>query len=262
MLALATASPVAVVGLGSGAASAGTTTATMLFNDFESTRVGRVSTTPYASDDSSIVDVGGTAGRVYRLTLEAGTIRSNPSGNNGVVSVVPLPREVNNACIRYRIRFQDGFDWSKGGKLPGLSGVADGVSPSLPAGGGNPGSKGWSGRIMWGPSGSMESYMYYPTQPEYYGQGFGWARRLDDGRFHTIRQCYIMNTVGKRNGVLRAWLDGTVVLNKTNFVYRTKRSVHISHMMWSIFRGGSTMDWAGSRDNYIDFDRVRITTRS
>jgi hypothetical protein len=257
ILALVTALPLGVVGLTTGTATAGKTrTTTLISADFESSRSPRMS-----SDDSSIVDVGGTAGRVYRIRLQAGTIRGNPSGNHGVVAMVALPRQVNNACIRYRIRFGKGFDWSKGGKLPGLSGVAPGVSPTLPSGGGNPGDKGWSGRLMWGPRGVVESYMYYPTQPSYYGQGFTWKGRVSDGRWHVLRQCYVMNTVGKRNGVLRAWLDGTRVLNRTNHVYRRKNTVHISHLMWSIFRGGATMDWAGRWDSHIDFDQVRITTR-
>ncbi len=255
-LALGTALSLVVVGSPTGAASAeANRRATLWSADFESNQASRMS-----SDDVSIVNVGGTAGKVYRVALEAGTIHSNPSGNNGVVAMVGLSRSVDDACIRYRVRFDKGFDWSKGGKLPGLSGVAPGVSPTLPSGGGNPGDKGWSGRMMWGPNGSIESYMYYPAQPSTYGQGFWWSRGLGDGAWHVLRQCYVMNTVGKKDGVLRAWLDGAQVLNRTDFVYRTTTNVHISHMMWSIFRGGSTMDWAGDRDGHIDFDKVRITT--
>jgi hypothetical protein len=267
-LALATTLPIIGGGLATGAASAKETRqSTLKFEDFESAQGRRTSGTSFAhqvggSDDASIVNAGGKAGKVYRLELEAGTIHGNPSGNHGVVAMVPLPRQVDNACIRYRIRFGDNFDWSKGGKLPGLSGVAPGVSPTYPAGGGNPGDKGWSGRLMWGSGGAVESYMYYPDQPYTYGQGFDWSGKVSDGRWHHLRQCYVMNTVGKDNGKLRAWLDGTPVLNRTDFVYRLKSSVHISHMMWSIFRGGATMDWAGRRDSHIDFDRVRVTTRS
>jgi hypothetical protein len=261
-LALAIALPLAAVGsfTGGSAAAAGTERVTLMYASFDSQPRG-TTTWDGGSDDSFILNGGDDGGKIYRVVLEADTIRSYPAGNNGVVAMKTLPRQVDNACIRYRIRFGTGFDWSKGGKLPGLSGVAPGVSPTLPAGGGNPGDKGWSGRLMWGSSGSMKSYMYYPTQPYHYGQGFGWSRRVDDGRWHVLRQCYRMNTVGKKNGVLRAWLDGVRVLNRTDFVYRLKNTVHISHMMWSIFRGGSTMDWAGQRDSHIDFDRVRITTR-
>jgi hypothetical protein len=263
-IALATALPLAAVGMSTGATAAASTKerSTLVFADFDSAGAGRATSSfADAGDDSSIVDVGGYAGKVYRLKLDAGTIHGNPSGNHGVVAMVSLPRQVDNACIRYRIRFSENFDWSKGGKLPGLSGVAPGVSPTYPAGGGNPGDKGWSGRLMWGANGSMDAYMYYPTQPYHYGQGFDWSGKVSDGRWHVLRQCYVMNTVGQSNGVLRAWLDGVPVLNRTNHVYRLNNTVHISHMMWSIFRGGATMDWAGQRDSHLDIDRVRVSTR-
>ncbi len=225
----------------------------LLFADFESLRPGRVSDAAFADefggnresisglDDSFIVDVGESAGKVYRLWLEGGTIRGSPSsGNHGIALVVPLAKQVDNACIRYHVRFGENFDWSKGGKLPGLSGVAPGVSPTLPAGGGNPGDKGWSGRLVWGSNGSVASYVYHPRQPYKYGQGFGWSQGVDDDRWHVLRQCYRMNTVGQQDGVLRAWLDGAMVLDRTDMVYRLKNTVHISHLMWSIFRGGAT----------------------
>ena len=108
----------------------------------------------------------------------------------------------------------------------------------------------------------MTSYLYHPNQPYYYGQGFAWNRKLSDGRWHVLRQCYVMNTVGKSNGIMRAWLDGERVINRTNFVFRLKNDVHVSHLVWSVFRGGATLDWAGKRDGHVDFDRVRITTTS
>ena len=43
-------------------------------------------------------------------------------------------------------------------------------------------------------------------------------------------------------------------------VFRLRDDVHISHLYWAVFRGGATQSWAGSRDSWIDFDNVRITT--
>ena len=50
------------------------------------------------------------------------------------------------------------------------------------------------------------------------------------------------------------------VVNLNNYVFRERSDVHISHLMWSLFRGGSTMDWAGNWDSSIDLDNVRVTT--
>jgi len=236
--------------------------------EFSSAFGGRFGGTA-AFDDSWVVPDSRGTGKAYRLKLDAGTIHSNPSGNNGIALTVPLPRAVDTACISYDIRFDPTFDWSKGGKLPGLSGVAPGVSPSLPSGGQKVGDKGWSGRIMWlgkkayawaGPTDMAVTYMYGPTQASQYGDDIRWNKAFVAGKWHTVIQCYVMNTPGQANGMIQTFMDGQQVLNITNHVFRTRSDVHITHLMWSIFRGGSTMDWAGSRNDYIDFDNVKITT--
>jgi hypothetical protein len=269
------------------AAAAGGATAgraartTLLATNFDHLARGQVTPTEYRSaiggsnnstwdyDDSSIV-ASARGGNAYRVTLEKGTIRGNPSGNHGIVIYVPLKRQVDNACIRYNVKFDGNFDWSLGGKLPGLEGVAPGVSPSKPSGGGNAGELGWSGRMMWltpksyswaGPVNQMVQYMYNPNQAGYYGDNVRWNKSFTAGKWHRLRMCYVMNTVGKADGILRTWLDGAQVLNITHYVYRLRNDVHISHLAWEIFRGGGDLSWAGKRDDYIDFDNLRISTR-
>ncbi len=218
---------------------------------------------------SSIIPGATSGNNAYRLTMRAGTV--GPS--NGIGQVVALPQQVDNACVSYDVRFDAQFDWSMGGKLPGLSGVAPGVSPGLPSGGGHPGDKGWSGRLMWRTPKSMPTswasqgtpnmitqYMYSASQSDTYGDVLPWFKQSSAGQWHQIKTCYVMNAVGRSDGVLRSWFDGQLSLDRTNYVYRTREDVHIAHIMWSIFRGGSTAEWAGARDGYIDIDNVRVTT--
>jgi hypothetical protein len=220
-------------------------------------------------EDTSVAE-GSQHGRVLRTRLQAGTIVSSPAGTNGIVVLAALPRPVDQACISYQIRFDKGFDWSLGGKLPGLLGVAPGVDPGIAAGGQDAGDLGWSGRLMWvgpeayswaGPENMAVSYMYGPSQRERYGDVLPWGKGFRRGRWHTVMACYSMNTVGRPDGTLRAWLDGRVVLSRTSYTYRTRSDVHVTHLAWTIFRGGNTMDWAGSWDSTIDIDSVVITTR-
>ena len=226
------------------------------------------STAPY--DDTSVQADTRGGGKVLRTTLQANTIHSSPSGNNGIVVFPALRRKVEQACISYDIRFGRNFDWSLGGKLPGLLGVAPGVAPSLPAGGNSPGDKGWSARLMWlgpkayswaGPTNMAVSYMYGPAQVSRYGDNLQWRKAFKAGRWHSLRQCHQMNTPGVRNGLLQAWLDGRRVVNRTNYLYRTRSDVAINYLSWSIFRGGSDMSWAGSHTDQIDIDNLTVTAR-
>lgn len=228
--------------------------------------MGDVSTWAPAYKDMSII-ADGSGGQALRVTLDKGTIHSKPDGEHGVVLFARLSEQVDSACVSYRIRFDADFDWSLGGKLPGLSGVAPGVNPGAPTGG-NPTSEGWSGRMMWLGAGSYSwvkganmavSYMYHPDQAGQYGDDLPWNKAFVPGRWHEVKQCYTMNSIGKKDGQLHAWFDGQLVVNDNAFVYRTRSDVHINYLTWSVFRGGSTLDWAGSRTGYIDFDDVRVT---
>ena len=69
-----------------------------------------------------------------------------------------------------------------------------------------------------------------------------------------------MNTVGLSNGSLQAWMDGQQVINDTAYKYRTRSDVAVSHLLWHIFRGGNTSDWAGSTDGYVDIDNFTVTS--
>jgi hypothetical protein len=220
-----------------------------------------------AYDDMSIID-DGRGGKAVRTILKANTIHSKPGGDNGNNLFVSLPKNYDKACISYDIRFDSNFEWAYGGKLPGLEGVAPGVSPSTPSGG-NSTTQGWSGRMMWlgpgsyswaGPTNMAVSYMYHPGQSSQYGDNVKFNKPFVAGTWHTIKQCYTMNTVGKSDGILQGWMDGQQTVNFNNYVYRTRSDVHISHLMFSLFRGGGTMDWASKRNGYVDIDNMVITT--
>ncbi len=230
--------------------------------------LGNTNTNSGAYDDMTVVADSRGSGKVLRTTLKAGTIHSKPGGDNGNNLFVQLPTVVDSACISYDIKFDSNFDWSLGGKLPGLEGVAPGVAPSVPTGGGET-QLGWSGRAMWlgpkayswaGPTNQGVTYMYHTGQSSYYGDNVRWNKPFVAGRWHNVKQCYTMNTVGSANGKLAVWMDGTQVINDNAFTYRSRSDVRISHMIFSIFRGGGTLDWAGSRDGYVDIDNLKITS--
>ena len=235
--------------------------------------VGGTNHGPGDYDSMTFVQQGdGSASRFLRTHLSAHTfLARNDRRGDGNVLVVPLDDQGrDSACVTYRARFSPGFDVSAGGKLPGLLGVAPGVSPATPTGGGAT-DLGWSGRVMWlGPklSGAVRasgrsdlavSYLYHPGQAGRYGDDLGWGRGLVDGTWHEVSQCYRLNTVGRSDGRLQAWVDGEPVLDRSDLVYRTSDQVHVTHLDWSVFRGGNTREWAGETGGDVDLDDLRVT---
>ncbi len=235
--------------------------------------VGAVNHDPAAYDSMTYVKQGDGSGSSFVRTRLAAhrVLGRNQAKGDGNVLVVPLEDQSRDAaCISYDVRFARGFEVSAGGKLPGLLGVAPGVSPGSPTGGGST-AHGWSGRVMWlGPklakavrtSGLPDlavTYLYHPGQDGAFGDQISWGRGIVDGGWHEVRQCYTLNTVGQSDGVLQAWVDGVEVLDLTDVVYRNDPAVHITHLDWAVFRGGDTADWAADSAGDVDLDNLKVT---
>jgi hypothetical protein len=64
-----------------------------------------------------------------------------------------------------------------------------------------------------------------------------------------------MNTPGQPDGRLQAWLDGQLVLDVPDFLFRAGGGdFAIDTLYFSTFFGGSGNEWAPTTDETIDFD--------
>ena len=209
---------------------------------------------------------GGT-GSALAVTYPAGL--AGP-GDTGAQWSLELDVSVDELYLSYRVQFGSGFDFVRGGKLPGLAG---GTSPtgSTQATGLN----GWTGRMMWrtdfnGVSGE-------PEQPTAFGieyakhttSGFAQDGRQEDdtpftaadggrveyvsGQWYEITQRIQMNTPGQFDGIQQVWVDGELVYNETDLQFRTTDQFAIDQLYFSTFFGGND-DWATSKDEVVYFD--------
>lgn len=210
------------------------------------------------------------SGKVIRTYLAANKDIDSSGEGRGNVLMVKLPGSYDSACAAYDLRFSDGFGFSAGGKLPGLLGVAPGTPPSTPEGGGST-EHGWSGRLMWlgptayrfagegGNSNMAVTYLYHARQTGIWGDNIQWHRPFVADRWHHVEQCFIMNTPGQADGKLEAWIDGQMVVDRSDVLYRDDPAVHITHFDWSVFRGGGSSLWASPTDGYVDIDNLHLS---
>ncbi len=164
-----------------------------------------------------------------------------------------LDAPLNEATMQYDIWFDAGFDWKLGGKLPGMCGYDCPVGCSAVNR-----ERGWSTRLMWRKNGGMVTYAYYPDKPRAIrcGEDWWWDNDAESGRWHTIRLYNKMNTPGQPDGVSRAWLDGKLVLDKTDvpFRYQDDPKYGISRIYLTTYAGGSDVArFAPDHDQYIKF---------
>lgn len=176
-----------------------------------------------------------------------------PLGGAGFVARL-LPKDTSSACLSYRVRFEDEFEFVRGGKLPGLYG---GEAPS----GGEEvdGTDGFSMRLMWRRKGEGEVYAYVANKRSDYGASIGrgnWT--FEPGQWMEIQQEIVLNDPGEADGVVRLWVDGRQVIDQSDLVYRTVDDAGIDGLMFSTFFGGSSRKWASPKDQSIDFDSFAL----
>lgn len=168
------------------------------------------------------------------------------------------------AELRYTVRFSPGFDWVKGGKLPGFCGGPENVSGGRPADGTN----GFSARLMWRADGKGEAYLYHKNQPDRYGD------RVDfPADFHfpedtpvRVRMRVTMNEPGKKNGKIQVWIrlgedDKTPeqqVVDRTDLEWRSVNTFGVDSLYFESFYGGSDRSWAPKRASWAEFGAISV----
>ncbi|MEX0701458.1 MAG: DNRLRE domain-containing protein [Planctomycetales bacterium] len=202
-------------------------------------------------------------------------------GNTGAMNVIykfqkQHGQEPEEIYFRYYLRFGD--DWKQtldGGKMPGISGTY--------------GDAGWGGRKVngkdgWSARGSFHLtipegnplagkqpigwYCYHADMEGFYGSGWLWNQGyrgfLDNNRWYCVEQQVKMNTPGangeqgKRDGILRAWIDGRPAFEKTDIRYRDVDKLKIEQIWMNVYHGGTR---PSPRDQHLYVDNVVVAKK-
>ena len=194
-------------------------------------------------------------GRLLRVTYPAGSASPEAARNGaksgGAQSYLRLRHSADVMTLSYSVRFQPGFRFVKGGKLPGLFGGDAGS-------GGHHEKGGFSTRFMWRAGGAGEVYAYLPNEKGY-GASLGRGRwRFTPGRWVRVAQRVVLNAPGRNNGTITVWVNGRQVFSQGGLVYRNDGDVHIDGLFFSSFFGGSDSSWASPNNQYADFARFNF----
>ncbi len=187
-----------------------------------------------------------------------------------------LPKSADNlpqqeAYLRYYLRL--GPEWVDSpdtGKLPGLAGTYNRAGW---------GGRGWHGMQGWSARGSfikslppdhpahrylpLASYVYHSKSASSFGEIFVWgggqgAALIKPNRWVCIEQHIRLNTPGREDGVLRAWVDGQPVLALNNLRLRDTLQVGIENAWFDLYMGGKQ---PALRDMNINIAQVVVASR-
>jgi hypothetical protein len=185
------------------------------------------------------------SGRALRVTLHKG---KRQALNHQLRFAELLGGEPEEAYFRYHLRLAAHWDpVIEGGKLPGFAGTYG------QAGWGQrrvDGHNGWSARGAFfqlrAPASTIEraigTYAYTASADSALGDVWGWnlgpTGRLQKNRWYAIEQYVKLNTPGKADGILRAWVNGQLALSKEDIRFRDVPSLKVESVWLNVYHGG------------------------
>ncbi len=168
-------------------------------------------------------------------------------GSTQVAAPMSLP-DSDDLTLSYSLYLEPGWEFVKGGKLPGFCGggrAAGGV--------GGDGTDGFTARFMWREEGALVVYAYHPDRPGKWGEDIATGATLPVGSWVDITQRIQMNDPGQGNGSVTVWINDEQVLDRTNMRWSTDGSFNVDELCFSTFYGGSNSSWSPSQTTYARF---------
>jgi hypothetical protein len=166
------------------------------------------------------------------------------------------------ACLAYRVYFPKTFEFGKGGKLPGLYGGMNEAGETAAGCRKGVEQDAFSTRYMWREGGTGSVYAYLPGKitscGEYIGKG---AWTFLPGEWTTLEQEVVLNDLGVSNGILRVWVNGEPVIDRSEVKFRQKDSIAIDGIFFVSFfavRSLTGPDWASPQDQAADFSEIKV----
>lgn len=227
----------------------------------------------------AVVQDDASESQALQVFYPKGKVKSKDSGAQWKWKIQPS----QEVFASYRVKFDEDFDFVKGGKLPGVCGGDCNSGGNVPTG-----YDGWSARMMWRADGRLEQYVYHPEQPGTFGHQFAWMHEppvitLDQtdtacsgvgqqnpcydsshavfvqlGVWHEITERVRVNDVGAHNGEMQAWLDGELVLDVRGIEFVKNDHNTVDAFYFSTFFGGSDASWAPVKDEVVFFDDFEV----
>jgi hypothetical protein len=211
-----------------------------------------------------------TSSPVLAITYPQGSFSSDTSGAQlyqlwNTTDGQPF----QSMMVSYDIAFDSGFNWVKGGKLPGLRGGPNSTGCS---GGSEPnGSDCFSARIMWRTNGKGEVYAYVPTPNNFCSEAgiicnsdFGisvqrGAFTLASGQWNRITLLVQLNDPPDvANGNMVLYFNDVLAISQRNILYRNSSAVNANGFYLSTFFGGSDSSWATPQTTHSYIRNVRM----
>ncbi|KAJ7617443.1 polysaccharide lyase family 14 protein [Mycena polygramma] len=179
-----------------------------------------------------------------------------------------LKSGATHVVLGYRMMLQSGWEWVKGGKLPGICDWwGRRLSYACTGGRQTDRCRCFNVRPMWRSKGLGELYTYLPLTPtngerlltvppsskENSDYGFSVSRNafkfdIAVGEWVSLAFRVKLNSIGCDDGELELWVDGKSVIKVVGLMLRDSECSRIKGAHFQTFFGGHADDWASLKD--------------
>ncbi|KAI8909432.1 hypothetical protein DFJ77DRAFT_433363 [Powellomyces hirtus] len=218
---------------------------------------------------------GGSSGDVMEVTYPAGSRnpKNGPVGGTGFFAAPISLKGAKTVTLSFQILFPKGFNFVKGGKLPGLYGGRTGCS------GGDSALDCFSTRFMFRTKGLGEIYLYVDRKLQdksfcqvkpvtlcnpQYGASMGrGAYSFTPGSWMSLTQTITLNTFkGKKpnkDGRVQVYANGKKVIDFDKVVFIPKPTIGFEGIDFETFFGGSDDSWCTPSTQQVYFKGFSLT---
>jgi hypothetical protein len=192
-------------------------------------------------DNGRIVE--GSQGSRSKHVLEVALAKETGSGHKasqtrGGVTFTWQPTEMQAeapsvACLSYQVFLPDDFAFASAGALPGLFFGMDFDARGEPLIG-----SGAVARIGWNREGAIAVNLQYAGKDGWQNPAVLSSKtKWPLGRWVSVEEEIILNDVGKKNGVIRVWLDGELVGENTKLGLRSAPGLTMAGVLADVHFG-------------------------
>ena len=167
--------------------------------------------------------------------------------------VYNFPKTYNHLSLSYTIRFEDGFDFVKWGKLPGLCWGNCSRWESMST------ASGFSLRFVWKKDGYLDIMSFLPNTVKSGNYSGEKMFKFVPWKEYLLTQQITLNDIGKENGIITILVDSKPVYTKNDVTFRVSEDVSITSFLFSTFFGGKDDTYSSSKDTSIYFWKFKIS---
>jgi hypothetical protein len=202
--------------------------------------------------------IKGKANDVLQVRLAEGTGSPHqataPQGGVAFSWAPETLRNADRACLAYNVMVPKDFEFSTAGMLPGLFG-GERIDRS--------GDTGFATRLIWRQDGALHAVVRAPTLGRNGRTSEPVKAKLDKGRWVKVETEVVLNTPGKKNGMLRLWLDGDLKVDRKDMSWRTDRGTTVAGVLGDVAYGDldNTLHTTAPKDTAVRMTPFELSWR-